>query len=112
MNNEQDLKVLRDYIAHTCKILPVTGPKMLELFDKVMADDGWIKCSDRMPISFISGDYDGLKSEQVITIDKGGNYHIAVVYQGFLDGNEFAYWYNNNDYEINDVVKWREIPAE
>lgn len=70
---------------------------------------GWIKVDDRLPHAYQTGNWDGKKSDEVLAEDKNGKKYIAVLYSGFLDGDDFNDWYNNNDYEIKDVVRWCEI---
>ena len=36
-----------------------------------------------------SGDWDGLKSDSLIVADKDAKLHIAVMYEGFMDGKSF-----------------------
>jgi len=69
----------------------------------------WIQTKDKNPITYKSGHWDGLMSDEVIAEDKDGKKWIAVLYSGFLDGTEFNDWYNNNDYSIRNIVRWAEI---
>ena len=73
------------------------------------AGERWVNVTERTPSCFMSGGWDGLKSEPVLAQDKDGKYYVAVVYQGILDGNKFCDWYDIADYEIHNVVKWQYI---
>ena len=71
----------------------------------------WNYIKDKLPHTYITGDFDGKKSDEVLAEDINGKRYIAVVYSGFIDGSEFNDWYNNNDYDINtEILRWMEIP--
>jgi len=73
------------------------------------SSDGWISVENRIPICCESGNWDGLRSEKVLCSDKHGNYFICNVYHGRLDGHIFTNWYDRNDFEVEDIVKWKYI---
>lgn len=66
----------------------------------------WIN-ADTPPVAFRSGDFDGLQSEFVLTVNKNNQYKIACSYQGVLDGNKFCAWYDENDFEIEKPLYWQ-----
>ena len=70
----------------------------------------WTIIEKRKPIATQSGDWCGLKSDPLLVADKDGKHHIAVMYEGILDGKEFSNFYDENDYEIENVTHWMEIP--
>jgi hypothetical protein len=71
----------------------------------------WKKLSEEPPMAVKSGDWDGLKSDSLIVADKDEKLHIAVMYEGFMDGSHFRNFYDEvSDYEINDVVYWSYVP--
>jgi len=71
----------------------------------------WIYTKDRLPRVWVRGNWDGLKSDEILVEDRNGKRYIATLYSGFIDGDDFNDWYNNNDYEITeDIVRWIEIP--
>ena len=74
-----------------------------------LAQDGWISVEERLPLAFLTGNWDDKKSEPVLVKTKDNKYFIAVTYQGTMDGNEFCDWYDDRDFEIKDVVSWKEI---
>lgn len=63
-----------------------------------------------VPVAYERGDWDGLRSDEVIAVDDIGRKHIARIYQGVLDGTEFCDWVDNTDYIIDrEIVKWAKI---
>jgi len=73
--------------------------------------DGWISVESKTPIAYKTGNWDGMKSDPVFTKnDKTGEYHVGVMYEGYLDGNHFKDWYDLNDYEIDTPTHYMEIP--
>lgn len=69
----------------------------------------WINLTERNPDCWESGNWDGLRSDFVLTVDKHGCYKVARMYEGFLDGTNFAEFYDESDFEIKDVVRWQKI---
>lgn len=70
----------------------------------------WIYTKDRNPICTERGHWDGLRSDKVIAQDSKGETFIAVLYSGFIDGSDFNDWYDVDDFEISDIVRWISIP--
>ncbi len=66
----------------------------------------WKKITNETPIVFESGDWDGLRSDFVLVRDIYADYHIARMYEGFMDGSKFENFYDTNDFEIETVVQW------
>ena len=83
---------------------------------KIYADDyhneqtKWIPLSERLPLAYLSGDWDGLKSFPILAKDKDGKCFVAITYQGTMDGSEFCDWVDMNDCEIENIVSWQKIP--
>ncbi len=71
--------------------------------------DDWINIEDRKPIAYESGNWDGLRSDLFLGQCKHGVYYIAQMYEGILDGNKFCNFYDKNEYEILDLIKWKPI---
>jgi len=71
----------------------------------------WYKLKEKRPLAYRTGMFDGKKSEKVLVADEFGNYHIAEMYEGFLDGSEFCDFYNQNDFEVTNVEYWTEIDS-
>ena len=72
----------------------------------------WINTEDRMPLCYCSGAWDGLKSDELFVLDKNGDSHIAVAYSGIMDGSKFFDFYDSNNFEIQDIKYWMEIPIK
>lgn len=71
----------------------------------------WTKLENKKPTPYKSGCWDGLKSDKVLVCTYGGKYHIAEMYEGVLNGNAFCDFFDENDFEIHNVVFWTEIDA-
>lgn len=71
----------------------------------------WIKVSERPPLCFRSGNFDGLKSDPILVKDKNNTAFVAIAYAGTLDGSKFLDFYDHtNDYELCNITHWYEIP--
>lgn len=42
-------------------------------------------------------------------MDKNGKFHIAVVYEGYMDGSHFIDFYDDIDFELSDIEYLCEI---
>ena len=72
----------------------------------------WIPVEEELPLAYISGNWDGLKSDFVIVKFKNGDWTKAVLYSGTMDGSEFNDWYCEQDYQISNITHWRPITIE
>ena len=70
----------------------------------------WKYTKDMIPLGWESGEWDGYRSDEVIAEDTKGKKYIALVYSGILDSVRFDEWYDNNDYSIENIVRWMSIP--
>jgi len=71
----------------------------------------WKKLDDETPIATEAGEWDGLKSSALLVADKDEIIHVAIMYEGFMDGSNFRNFYDEvSDYEIDNVVYWSYIP--
>jgi hypothetical protein len=71
----------------------------------------WISVEDRYPIALETGDWDGKRSDFVLTCSSSGVYHIARLYSGFLDGSDFNDWVNHtDDYILSRITHWQYLP--
>lgn len=80
-----------------------------DYYDYLNKKSKWISVDDEVPYCSISGNWDGLKSEPVLTKDKDGKYQVGVMYKGVLDGNKFADFYTLDDYELHDITHFQYI---
>ncbi len=69
----------------------------------------WNDVKNKKPLAYKSGGWDGLKSDKVLVCTRGGNFHVAEMYSGTMDGSEFNDFYDDRDFEINNVAFWTEI---
>ena len=69
----------------------------------------WIHCSEELPNTYESGDWDGLRSEFVIALWKDGDWTKARLYSGILDGEKFNDWYDESDAYISGITHFRYI---
>ena len=65
----------------------------------------WIKIKDKKQNCYEEGDWDGLRSEFVLVISDG-DYSVARMYKGTMDGFEFADFFTKDDFEIKNVTEW------
>jgi len=71
----------------------------------------WNDINRKKPLAYKTGMFDGKKSDKVLICDRSGIYHIAEMYEGFLDGSDFCDFYDVRDYEITNVAYWTEIDS-
>jgi len=71
----------------------------------------WYKIENKKPIATESGDWDGLKSDKILVATRNRKIHIAEMYQGTLDGSEFCEFYDDRDFQIENVVFWTELDS-
>lgn len=69
----------------------------------------WVDVEDRKPTCYITGDWDGKKSDQVLCEDEKGKKYLATCYEGTTDGSHFFNWYDQDGFETEEIVKWKEI---
>lgn len=63
----------------------------------------WTLISDKKPLTWMTGDWDGTKSDLCICQDSNGLYHLAHFYEYNSEESE---WYDKDDFGLKDVVKW------
>lgn len=66
----------------------------------------WKDVETEMPITYETGDWDGKRSDEVVVEDNNGKKHVARLYEGFMDGSAFSEWFENDDWAINEPVRW------
>jgi len=69
----------------------------------------WYKIENRKPIALESGCWDGLKSDKILVATRNRKIHIAEMYKGTLDGREFCQFYDDRDFEIENIIFWAEL---
>ena len=70
----------------------------------------WNKLSEKKPNSYKTGHWDGKISDDILFADSNGLFYVGKCYQGVIDGTEFCSFCDQNDYEIDNVTHWAEIP--
>ena len=56
-----------------------------------------------------TGGWDGKKSDKILVCTRSGQYHVAVMYHVKMDGSESFDFYDDRDFEIQNVQYWTEI---
>jgi len=72
--------------------------------------DEWVSVEDDLPLcNERSFDWDGERSDFCIVKLSNDKYDIARLYKGFMDGSEFAEWYDNDDCDFGreSVIEWK-----
>ena len=69
----------------------------------------WHNLANKKPLAYKTGGWEGRKSDKILVCTMGGKYHVAEMYEGILDGNEFCDFYDDRDFEIQNVKYWTEI---
>lgn len=70
--------------------------------------EGWVRVEDGTPICYQTGDWDGKRSELVLCENSKG-YHVALVYEGVMDGAKFSDWFDKDDWSIETPFRWKPI---
>lgn len=78
---------------------------------KIIPINTWTNLSEAHPMVYLSGDWDGLKSDPVLIKTKSKKMHLVVLYQGVIDGTAFSVFYDlNYDHQITEeVIQFRYI---
>lgn len=75
--------------------------------DDIRSVSDWVLVSDKTPICYKSGHWDGKMSDLVIVVDSEDKCHLTNMYE-YDDGN--SEWYDNDEYGLGyEVVKWKKI---
>ena len=71
----------------------------------------WKYTQNETPIATESGDWDGNRSELVVAEDNFGFKYLARIYEGFMDGENFLNWVDDDDIMIDsEIIRWVSIP--
>lgn len=71
----------------------------------------WYKIENKKPLAVKTGGWDGKKSEKVLVCTRSGKLYVAEMYEGVLDGIQFCDFYDERDFEIQNVAFWTEIDS-
>lgn len=73
----------------------------------------WNKTEESLPNAYETGDWDGKRSDQVMIQLKDNIVCIGVLYEGFIDGEEFQDWYainsDGDEWGMIEPIYWRKI---
>ena len=69
----------------------------------------WYKIEVKPPIATETGDWDGKKSDKILVATRNKKMHIAEMYEGTMDGSHFRNFYDDRDFEIENVILWAEL---
>lgn len=90
----------------------------LELVQKLVSAETekltkWNKTAESLPNAYETGDWDGKRSDQVMIQLKDNIVCIGVLYEGFIDGEEFQDWYainsDGDEWGMIEPIYWRKI---
>ncbi len=122
MADKELLEKTRQLLSKLCqtggKSLSMSVPPNVNDFDMLICElmrrynkSIWNNIEDKKPLTYKTGLFDGKKSDKVLVIDKSGKYHIAEMYEGFLDGSDFCDFYDDRDFEITNIIFWKELES-
>lgn len=69
----------------------------------------WISVDKKTPFTHLSGNWDGLMSDEILVKDDKGIINVARCYTGIIDGNSFVDFYDNRDFELKNIIQWKKI---
>lgn len=76
----------------------------------------WFNCSDKLPLCYKTGCWDGKKSDLILGETITGKKFLGICYVGIMNGHSFVEWYqideiNKTEKHFNEeVFKWFSIP--
>lgn len=71
----------------------------------------WKYLKEVTPITYRSGDWDGLCSDLLLVSDGKEKIELAEFSHGFMDGAEFNFWYDAKGFELDfEPICWMKIP--
>lgn len=71
----------------------------------------WLYTSEQLPVTYLTGNWDGKNSDQVLVEDINGKHYVAHLCTGHMDGSDFEDWYDSNDWLITvEIVRFLKIP--
>jgi hypothetical protein len=69
----------------------------------------WYDVSKKKPLATETRCCDGKRSDKILVCTRSRQYHVAVMYHTIMDGSETFDFYDDRDYEIQNVQYWTEI---
>lgn len=70
----------------------------------------WNNIKKSKPIAVETGDWDGMRSDEILVRTITGRKYIVHMYIGQIDGGKFINFYESNTgYEVTNVTHWVDI---
>ncbi len=69
----------------------------------------WFNVNEKMPIVYETGDWDGKRSDFVLVECRNQTFDVGRVYEGTIDGSYFCDFFDKDDNNIQDIVRWKYI---
>lgn len=69
----------------------------------------WYKISKKKPIASETGNWNGKRSDEMLLRTADGKNYLGRMYEDFVDGEHYQNFYDNRDYELDNVVYWYPI---
>lgn len=95
---------------------PLVYPKetVLKCIDALIIEyekqkNEWISIHKQTPITYETGTWDGLRSGFVLVECRDEKYHVCKAYEGTLDGNHFLEFWDDRDFQVNNIIRWKYI---
>lgn len=70
----------------------------------------WNKLSDKKPICYKKGHWDGKVSDRILINDSEGYVYLGTCYEGEDESGYFCVFYDDDEWEIENVTHWAYIP--
>lgn len=71
----------------------------------------WYNIKNKKPLAYKSGGWDGEKNDKILVYTLTRRYYVVEMYKVILDGSEFCDFYDDRDFEIENVAFWTEIDS-
>ena len=72
----------------------------------------WINVKESTPITYKTGDFDGMNSDIVLIVDNNYNVSIGFLNEGFINGFKYKDWYDEKEYLLNEIpLYWMPLPS-
>ncbi len=69
----------------------------------------WHNIQENPPVATKTGNWDGFKSDKILVATQNGGIYVAEMYEGVQDGQKFRDFFDPDEFEITNVIKWTEI---
>lgn len=91
--------------------LHLVGLKNCNIADVVESkNDSWTDVNKYAPHCWEDGEWDGKRSDYVLTLNDELEVDIARAYSGTMDGSRFLVFFDKHDYELEGINFWMNLP--